>query len=111
MEKLNLALGISNTACSLLVAALSLPLIRGKIKMNTVYGVRFRKAYQSEELWYKINKKGGRLLLLWSLPIFALGIYCLLGPTIKEPFTRIAAYAPLLYLIAALQTYNYSRKL
>lgn len=85
METLNLALGISNTACSLLVAALSLPLIRGKIKMNTVYGVRFRKAYQSEELWYKISKKGGRLLLLWSLPIFALASTACWGQQSRSP--------------------------
>jgi hypothetical protein len=79
--------------------------------MNSVYGVRFRKSFQSDDLWYKINKKGGKLLLLWSIPILSIGISCFFAPKIERPVTWVVAYAPLLYIVAAAQTYAYSKKL
>jgi len=46
----------------LLAGGLAIPLIKEKVKMNHLYGVRFAKSFESEENWYRKNKKGGPLL-------------------------------------------------
>lgn len=43
------------------VAIGSVPLMLRKVPMNTAYGIRTRKAFVSEENWYRINEYGGRL--------------------------------------------------
>ena len=59
----------------LLTACLSLPLLNGKIPMNHIYGVRFRKAFESDETWAEINTYGGKILLITSLLVMLLGAY------------------------------------
>jgi hypothetical protein len=39
-----------------ILIAISIPLYLGKIKMNRIYGFRIRKAFESEENWYEINR-------------------------------------------------------
>lgn len=111
MEKTNLTLGIINIACAFIVSVVSIPLIKEKVKMNHFYGVKFAKSYESEELWYKINKKGGQLLLLWSVVILFIGISCFIIPKIERPLLWLFGYAPVLYIIPAIQVYAYSKKL
>lgn len=111
MEKINLVLGISNTVCALLAGGSAIPLIKGKIKMNHIYGVRFAKSFESDGNWYKINKKGGGILLKWSALILLIGVGCFIQPKIEGPLLWIYAFAPLLYLVATLQCYAYTRKL
>lgn len=111
MEKLNFTLGISNSVVAVLAAGVSIPLIKEKVAMNKLYGVRFAKSFESDELWYKINKKGGKLLLAWSVPILLIGLLCFVIPSIEAPYQWLFAYAPILYLIPGLQAYLYARKL
>ena len=54
----------------LLLIAISIPLVRGSIKMNPLYGKKKKKAFESEEKWYIINKYGGRRLIFWSIVRF-----------------------------------------
>ena len=53
----------------LFTAALAVPLILRKVKMNPWYGIRIPEAFKSEERWYEINRHGGWLLLGWGLLI------------------------------------------
>jgi ABC-type phosphate transport system permease subunit len=69
-----IVLGIAQVAVSLLLAALSIPLIRDAIPMNDWYGVRIKKSFQSGELWYKINNYGGRQLMIGAAIILIMGV-------------------------------------
>ena len=60
--------------CGVVFIIIALPLIFGKIPMNSIYGFRFSKAFESDELWYRINAFGGKQLLLWSTVLVATGI-------------------------------------
>ena len=64
----------------LLAILLSVPLILRTVPMNCVYGIRVRKAYVSEENWYRINAFGGKA-------IFAFGLF-LLGFSFFAPVNR-----------------------
>lgn len=111
MEKINLVLGISNIACALIVGGLAIPMIKEKVKMNHFYGVRFAKSFESDENWYKINKKGGILLFKWSIAILLVGLSCFVLPEISGALIWVYGLAPLAYVIACIQSYNYARKL
>ncbi|MDY6797044.1 MAG: SdpI family protein [Actinomycetota bacterium] len=46
---------------ALLFLALGAPLAMNKVRPNTVYGYRVsRYVFEDEDLWYKINGRGGR---------------------------------------------------
>jgi len=111
MTSINLLLGLSNVFCAALVIGLSLPLLRGKVKRNLFYGIRLAKSFESEELWYEINTYGARRMIFWSLVLLVLGglafFVPLEGHTVR---TLLFAFAPLLYLISAFETYRYARK-
>jgi uncharacterized membrane protein len=59
---------------------LGIPLKKGLVKKNWLYGVRIKKSFESEELWYKINKYGGERMIFWSFPIFVLALVHFLIP-------------------------------
>ncbi len=45
-----------------LLMALSVPMIRGQVRPNSIYGVRTAKTLGDESAWYRGNAYGGRLL-------------------------------------------------
>ena len=77
-------LGILNIGCALLIILVSIPLIKRKIKMNYLYGVRIKKSFESKENWYNINAYGGRQLAIWSILMIIAGLVCFLIP-INDP--------------------------
>ena len=72
--------GASQIAVACVLIAVSLPLVWRKIPRNHLYGIRIRKAFQSDELWYDINAYGGRQLVLWSIPMILAGVAFLFLP-------------------------------
>lgn len=109
---MNFELGISNILCALLVGGLSIPLIIEKIGMNGIYGIRFNKSFESDELWYRINKKGGQILLNWSIILLGVGILCFFLLQLQAAYTFIFSLAPVLcYVAAAIQCYLYTKTL
>jgi len=72
--------GLINIASALLIAGVGIPLVKGKIKMNPLYGVRIRKSFESEDNWYRINAYGGNQLIIWSIPMFLVGFICFFVP-------------------------------
>ena len=112
MDSSNIVLGLSNIFCAILFIAISIPLVLGKIPMNSFYGVRLKKSYDSEENWYKINKYGGKQLIIWSIPLFIIGIITLLSSPIDSNLLKIIIVCfPLIVLIPAYTSYRYSRKI
>lgn len=47
----------------LLMVALSIPLIRGKVPPNVWYGFRIRLTLENPDIWYPANAYAGRLLI------------------------------------------------
>ena len=72
----NIIFGIINIACALLIIGISIPLVKHKIKMNYLYGIRIKKSFESEDSWYKINEYGGKQLIIWSIPMILVGLIC-----------------------------------
>jgi uncharacterized membrane protein len=64
----------------IIVALLSVPLVRGKVPPNAVYGIRTRLAFASEANWYKINKFGGKVFLGVAVIIALVGLIGLFLP-------------------------------
>jgi hypothetical protein len=103
----------ANVGTGLLFILISLPLLKGRIPMNHFYGMRIRRAFESDENWYRINRYGARQLILWSIPVILTGILAL--------FIKFddADNLPVLFLLApavaaitsALITYRHARTL
>ena len=70
----SITLGISNIFVGLMFIVISIPLVKRKVSMNNLYGVRIKKAFESEENWYKINAYGGQQLILWSTLLVLMGV-------------------------------------
>jgi hypothetical protein len=111
MASINLILGLSNVFCAVPVIGLSLPLLRGKVKRNLLYGMRFAKSLESDERWYEINAYGARRMIFWSVVLLLIGVITFFVPLEGRLLRSLFfAFAPLLYLIPTLETYRYARK-
>ena len=116
MSTTGIILGASSILCAVLFVVLAVPLYNGSVEMNRWYGFRIRKAFSSEENWYKINRYGAKRLMLWSIPIFLAGIaafFVPLGPENAEnqPLILGFALAPLFVIVPVIETLLYARKL
>lgn len=108
----NMVLGLTNLIVGILIILVSLPLVFRKIPMNPVYGVRFKKSFESKENWYKINAYGGKQLMVWSLPLIGLGMAGFFLPPGENPLWLILiGCAPLILVIPAIQSYFFARRL
>jgi len=112
MDFTSITLGISNISVAALFIVLSIPLVKGKVPMNKMYGVRIKKAFDSEENWYKINAYGGKQLILWSVPLMLLGIATFFIPLEGNgPMISAVACAPLIVLVPAVMSWTYAKKM
>ena len=62
---------------SLLFIGLSIPLILGKVKPNSTYGMRTAKTLSNPETWYAANKVMGRDLLLAGIAMLVTSLIVL----------------------------------
>ena len=115
MERLPLIAGILDIGVAILFLGISIPLVLGKIPVNSVYGFRFAKSFESDDLWFTINRYGGRQLILWSIPIALLGLAVLLFPFLAAGpvyFLLLTCAAPLAFIIAAsVSCYRFANRL
>jgi len=77
--------------------------------MNCVYGFRIRKAFESEENWYILNRYGAKALMFWSVIIMAIGIACLYSEPQHVP--TVAKISSISLLVPIAQTLYYARRL
>ncbi len=112
----HILLGLINIGVAVVMIIVSIPLIRGKVKMNKFYGMRIPKAFESEDNWYKINAYGGRCFLKWGIVLAAVGgaIFFLPLNTAEPPnglLIHVLALAPVLVLLPCIiQILVYARK-
>lgn len=110
---INLCLGISNLLCGGVFIALARPLIAGRVARNDYYGMRFKKAFESEENWIQINKVGGLLMQRWGKIILVIGVVCFAYPPLSPTGIGIWFFGltPTLVLVGCWQTYQFTKRL
>jgi hypothetical protein len=113
MAAVNLVLMVTYLFTACIVGLLALPLARGKVGMNRWYGFRFKRAFESAENWERINRYGGRHMLVCSvvLGLFALAIAAFPLDADGGLGLLAASSAPLVLVIPAITTWRYSRTL
>jgi len=112
MTNLNIIIGLSNIFVGVVTIAVCLPLLKDKIQMNRWYGIRFRKSFESEENWYRINRYGAGRMIFWSVVIVLIGILTLFVPVgNKASLILIESLVPVILFIPAVESWLYARKL
>lgn len=77
MQGITLCFMFVFVAVGLLNIGLAVPLVRRRVKPNSVYGFRTAKTRSSECIWYEANAYAGRMLLLGgaALVMAAVALY------------------------------------
>lgn len=112
--QVHITLGISYLASGGLVILFCLPLLKDKIGPNPFYGVRIKKAYQSRENWFKLQRFGGRQLIIYGAGLMLLGTIALCVPFAPNQSMEVSVFAlaPLwLILIPVIQIFRYAKTL
>ena len=96
----------------ILVIGVNIPLLKGRIPPNAIYGVRIKKSFESEANWYAINRYGAVWLMGYGAAFVLLGLLALALPLASHPLLIFAvAFAPLwLLIVPAVQILRYSRR-
>jgi hypothetical protein len=112
VDAVAITIGVSWTFAGLLCLALAVPLIRGQVGRNRLYGVRFPQSFQSEEAWLAINRFGGRRLAGWAVPLILVGVASFFLPLRSNTGLTLAlGFAPLVFvLIPVLETWRFARR-
>ncbi|HYO09577.1 MAG TPA: SdpI family protein [Tepidisphaeraceae bacterium] len=112
MDAVAITIGISWTLAGLLCIVLSIPLIRGRVGRNEVYGVRFRGSFQSDEAWFAINRFGGKRLAVWSVPLVIVGVISFFLPLQSNTaLTLVLGFAPLVFILIPLfQSWRFAQR-
>ncbi len=111
MSYANLLLGLSNLACAGLFVMLAVPLVQRKVKMNRWYGVRIKKAFESDDNWYQINAYAGKRFILWASVLAGIGILTFFVPLQHAGIVVLLACAPLIAVIPCVEAMIFARKL
>lgn len=106
---MHLIFGSSILFLGVCVICLCGPLALGKIKPNLWYGFRFKKSYESKENWRLINQYGGRVMMMWALPIVAMGVFILFYPDLDPIYqTGMLCLSVALLMVSGIQTYLFA---
>ena len=105
-------IAIVHVAAASIIIAMSLPLIRRKVRMNHFYGIRVAEAFESEAAWFDINHYGGRLLRTWGLLFAATATVGLLVPQRSWLAYNCASLVPILggLAVVILKIHRYARR-
>ena len=100
-------------ASGLALAAVCVPLILGWIPPNGLYGFRVRKTMAHPEIWYPVNKFGGKRLFVASLVLVLTAAVLFFIPGLS---IDIYSYAVLLvwvvgFTIAIISSFRYMNSL
>ncbi len=81
--------------------------------MNFWYDIRFKKSFESDEHWYKINKYGAQQLIKWSVVLVLIGVVTFFIPFgNNDTWIIIFSFLPVFVIIPpVIKTYQYARKL
>ena len=98
-------------ASGLLLTALSIPLIAGKIGPNGLYGFRVKATLENPGLWYTVNKYAGvRLLITGVVVVIAsVGLYFIPGIGVDAYALLCLGVFVLVFAVALVQSILYLR--
>ena len=83
-------------ATGLLMIALAIPMIQGRVKPNGWYGFRIRATLDNPDIWYPANAYAGRLLLWLGVATILASLLLALIPGISEDAYALLASGVLL---------------
>lgn len=100
MTPINLILCASALFLGLLMIGLGLPLAKERVKPNILYGFRLKRAFESEEAWYAINRVGGSAMVRWGIAVCVVALSILALPLDgNDALIVVAAIAPALFVV------------
>lgn len=104
---------VINTAAGLLIAAIALPLILGKIPPNLWYGFRTPRTLGDPAVWYPANAYAGRWLFASGIIIAIAAVALLFIPNVSIEFYTYSMLAVTLLTIglSVLQSFRYLSRL
>ena len=82
-------LSITFLLSGLLIFLACLPLFYRKIPMNSLYGMRTKSSFRSEEAWYHLNEVGGMVFAMIGFPMIMAGS---IGFFLPESMLNILSY-------------------
>ncbi len=105
----NLMFIIYLAACGLIFIGLGIPLLKGKIGMNIWYGVRFKAAFASDEIWHDMNTYGARQLVGGGIILLIDAVALMFLPVGRGgvPLFVVFAFPALVALVGAAFTFRY----
>ena len=97
----------------LVLAAISVPLILGKIPPNGLYGFRVKKTMENPDIWYPVNAYGGKWLLVASLCMVsaAVGFAFIPGIAVDVYSNIILLVWVIIFTIVLVATFRYMKSL
>jgi uncharacterized membrane protein len=110
MDALSIIIGSAWILTASVIIALCIPLARGKIPPNRYYGMRFPESFASDDAWYAINRYGGRLMIIWAIPILILGIAVLFLPITPQIAPLLVPVVLAMVLIPTILTMRYASR-
>lgn len=98
---------------SLLLIGLSIPMIRGRVKPNGLYGFRLPKTLNNPDIWYPANSYAGKWLLASGIvsAVAALGFYLVPGLTVDAYALLCTAVILGTLALSFAMSYRYLRSL
>lgn len=112
MDQVATIVGVAWALAGLACIALAVPLVRGRIGRNGVYGVRFPQSLQSDEAWFAINRFGGKRLIVWAVPLIVVGVVSFFLPLKSHPaLALLLGFGPIVFiLIPLVESYRFARR-
>ena len=96
----------------LLIMALTLPLMRRRVPPNGMYGVRFPSTLADERVWYEVNARSGRDLLILGAVMVVLALAAHgLGWSAARQALVVGAVLGCGALLAAVRAFRHARRL
>lgn len=96
---------------SVVMSGLCVPLMQGAVKMNSIFGIRTKKAFKSKENWDAINKFGGKAFMVCGVCLAAVFVPLTILFRHKPEILILIAYAPIFYIVPVILVYIYGAKL
>ena len=88
-------------AVGLLMIRLGVPLMRGKVPPNSLYGCRTERTLSDPKLWYEANRSSGRDFLISGVVVLAACLAALAFARDADPIRVVAVLTSLLLLCVA----------
>ena len=97
----------------LLSAIIAVPLIKGKVKPNALYGFRVPQTLNDPDVWYAVNAHFGRRLLLTGIAttLAAIVLYRVPGLDVDSYAWALLAVYGLFFGVGLVQSWRYMKTL